>query len=658
MRSVVFCLLCTLGATAAAAAQAPNITPKGDPSVEADTIYRLAVNPADHEGEDFVYLLDDGVVVLQADGTYRQTFRQVAQILTQDAVENWAEQSFSYEPGHQKLTVNWIRVVKPNGEVVTAEAAHKQDSDIPATMGNPVYADRKVRRYSLSGVSVGTIVDYSFTLEEQKPYRAGDFLTSWSITTGLPTRRSRYIVDVPADLKMNMIERNVANAKKVTTSHGRRVYTWAAKDLEKPKSEPFAADSNGVFQSVYLSSPTSWQDISKWYAGLAHDRYTLTPELESKLHELVAGAHSLTDSLSAVQRWVAQDIRYVSLSLGIGGYQPRQPSEVFKTEYGDCKDKATIFVAMAQRMGVEAYPVLLSAGGKVERSLPSIDQFNHAIAAVKLGDKYMYVDLTSDLTPWGALPGSDQGQFALVVHPDGHADEVTLPEDAPSVNLSRTSFEGELTPDGLVNLHYVEHAEGLRQYGLRGLFTTPMDSTKRDRFIRALAGNTYPGATGDSLVVFDGKDLKANTEITMAIHGGQAAKVSGQSAILNLPPSFSSMAGLQTLATQLESGKPRVYPIDAERVIGPIVGVSELVLELPDGWSADLPDSVTAESDYGSYRARYTQNGRELKVYRRMEGRRGVKPPEDVDALIEWLRAVAKDDVQYIVLQRPAAVGK
>src|SRR5690606_24390838 len=143
--------------------------------------------------------------VLQADGTYRQTFRQVAQILTQDAVENWAEQSFSYEPGHQKLTVNWIRVVKPNGEVVTAEAAHKQDSDIPATMGNPVYADRKVRRYSLSGVSVGTIVDYSFTLEEQKPYRAGDFLTSWSITTGLPTRRSRYIVDVPADLKMNMI---------------------------------------------------------------------------------------------------------------------------------------------------------------------------------------------------------------------------------------------------------------------------------------------------------------------------------------------------------------------------------------------------------------------------------------------------------------------
>lgn len=656
MRSVVLFLLCTLSASVAA--QAPDITPKGDPSVKADTIYRLAVDPADHEGESFVYLLDDGVVIYQANGTYKQTYRQVAQILTQDAVENWAEQSFSYEPGHQKLTVNWIRVVKPNGEVVTAEAAHKQDSDIPATMGNPVYADRKVRRYSLSGVSVGTIVDYSFTLEELKPYRPADFLTSWSITTGLPTQRSRYILDVPANLKMNILERNVANPKKVVTANGRRVYTWAASDLKKPKSEPFAADSNGVFQSVLVSAPTSWQDISKWYAGLAHDRYVLTPELETKLHELVADARTLSDSLSAVQRWVAQDIRYVSLSLGIGGYQPRPPAEVFRTQYGDCKDKATIFVTMAQRMGVEAYPVLLSAGGEVERSLPSIDQFNHAIAAVKLGGKYMYVDLTSDLTPWSALPGSDQGQFALVVHPDGHADEVTLPEDPPSVNLSQTSFKGELTHDGLVNLHYTERAEGLRQYGLRGLFTSPMDSTKRDRFIRALAGNTYPGATGDSLVIFDGKDLKAKPEIRMAVHGGQAAKVSGQTAILSLPPSFSSMAGLQTLATQLESGKPRVYPIDVESVIGPIVGVSELVLELPEGWRADLPENVTAESAYGSYRAEYSQNGRELTLRRRMEGRRGVKPPEDVDALIAWLRAVAKDDVQYIVLQRPAEVGK
>ena len=656
MRSVVALLLC--GITATSVAQAPNITPAGDPSVKSDSIYRLAVNPADHQGESFVYLLDDGVIVYQANGQSKQTFRQVAQILTQDAVDDWAEQRFSYEPGHQKLTINWIRVVKPDGEVISAAPSHVQDSDVPATMGDPVYADRKVRRVSLSGVAVGTLVDYSYTLEELKPYRPDDFLFTWSITTGLPTRRSRYIVDMPASIHPHIIERNVRNPVQITTANGRRVYEWAASDLPKPKSEPFAADSNGVYQSVALSSPASWQEIAKWYAGLAHDRYTLTPELERKLHELVAGAHTLDDSLSAVQRWIAQDIRYVSISLGIGGYQPRPPAEVFKTQYGDCKDKATLFVALARRMGVDAYPVLLSAGGKVERSLPSIDQFDHAIAALKRGGSYQFVDLTSELTPFGELPGADQGEFALVVHPDGYADEVTLPEDSVAVNLSETTYRGVLTPDGLANLHYTERATGLRQYGLRELFATPMDSTKRDRFIRALAGKTYPGASGDSLVIFDGRDLHAKAQLSMYIHGGQAAKVSGQSAIVSLPPSFPSLAGLQTLATQLEQTKPRVYPIEVAGVVGTIVGVSELDLALPAGWQADLPQNVTAVSDFGSYTAEYSQSGRELRVYRRMAGRRGVKPPADVDALIAWLRAVAKDDAQYIVLQRGTTVGK
>jgi hypothetical protein len=313
---------------------------------------------------------------------------------------------------------------------------------------------------------------------------------------------------------------------------------------------------------------------------------------------------------------------------------------------------------MAQRMGVEAYPVLLSAGGKVERSLPSIDQFDHAIAALKRGGSYQFVDLTSELTPFGQLPGGDQGQFALVVHPDGHADEVTLPEDSIAMNLSETTYRGELTPDGLADVHYTERATGLRQYDLRGLFASPMDSTKRDHFIRTLAGRTYPGASGDSLVIFDGKDLHAKPQLSMYIHGGQAAKVSGQSAILSLPPSFPSLAGLQTLATQLEQAKPRVYPIQAAGVVGPIVGISELDLELPAGWQADLPQNVAAESEFGNYTAEYSQNGRELRVYRRLAGRRGVKPPGDVDALIAWLRAVAKDDAQYIVLQRGTVVGK
>ncbi|HEX5438152.1 MAG TPA: DUF3857 domain-containing transglutaminase family protein [Gemmatimonadaceae bacterium] len=650
MRCPLFVLLCTI--TANAFAQTPMAAPEPTAHVPPphDSIYALAVNKADHPGEDFVYLLDDGVVRYEADGRSRSTYRQVVQVLTQRGVDQWAEQEFTYAPGHQRLTVNWIRVIRPDGTVVSAKPSLAQDADIPATMGDPVYTDQKVRRFSLSGVAPGTIVDYSYTLEELKPYLPRDFLASWTITTGRFTRRSHYVVDVPASLTPHLLQRNADSLLHITTAHGRRLYTWAATDVPKIMPEPYAADSNGVFASVEVGAPISWQTIAHWYDGLSHDRYTLTPALDAKLHELVAGAHTREDSLRDAERWVAQDIRYVSIALGLGGYRPRTPDSVFTTGYGDCKDKTTLFVALARRMGFTAYPVLLNAGGTVERSLPAVEQFDHAIAAVKQPSGYLYVDLTSDLTPLGELPGPDQGEFGLIVHPDGSGEEVTLPEDSAAANLSETTLVGTLSPDGYVSAHYTERTTGTRQYALRGLFRAPLDSTKRARFTQGLSGALFPGATGDSLQLFDGKDLQADPKISLAIHHGQAAKIAGSTAILTLP--FGTMARFSNLANDLESRGPRRFPIDAARVVGPMAVVSELRLTLPAGWRAQLPKNVSAASAFGRYTAEYTQEGRELHVVHRLVGARGIEPPSAVGALIAWFKAVAQDDAQYIVLLR------
>src|SRR5574341_2039291 len=122
----------------AAAAQAPRVTPSGDPSVKSDTIYRLAVDPADHPGEDFVYLLDDGVLRFEADGRASRTYRQVVQVLSQDGAERWGEQTFGYTAGRERMTINWIRVVRPNGEGVSDQPTHEQESLAPVALDAPV----------------------------------------------------------------------------------------------------------------------------------------------------------------------------------------------------------------------------------------------------------------------------------------------------------------------------------------------------------------------------------------------------------------------------------------------------------------------------------------------------------------------------------------
>src|SRR5256886_12916136 len=55
-------------------------------------------------------------------------------------------------------------------------------------------------------------------------------------------------------------------------------------------------------------------------------------DLQAQLGEHVRSSKTLDDSLRAVYRWVAQDFRYVSLSLGLGGYLPRLPAQVRSEE--------------------------------------------------------------------------------------------------------------------------------------------------------------------------------------------------------------------------------------------------------------------------------------------------------------------------------------
>lgn len=635
------------------AAQSPRFTPNGDPSVKPDSIYRLAVDPADHPGEDFVYLLDDGVLRYEVDGRGVRNYRQIIQILTREGAERWGEQTFAYTARDEKLTVNWIKVVKPDGTVLADKPTHEQESLAPVAMEAPVYSDSKVRRVSIGGLAPGTLLDFSWSIERLKPTLAGDFYTGWRVTTGRLVRRSRLIVDVPAAVTPRLKEQNWRLPRPVQTSGGRRVYTWAMNDVPAIDNEPFAASPNSVYVGIAIGGTIGWSDIARWYAELSKDRYTLTPELETKLRELVAIAKTRDDSLRAIHRWVAQDFRYVSLSLGLGGYQPRTPASVLETKYGDCKDKATLFIALAQKLGFKAYPVLLSADGGVERSLPSINQFDHMIAAVERREggvtKYDFVDLTSELTPWGELPPAEQGEFALVVHPDGRGEEVTLPADSVTANRADFRLEGSLSPDGVFTGRYTEARRGTQQYALRQPFTREFTTDERRQLARVLAQNVFPSAAGDSLEMFNGRDLKATPRVSVWISGGRAAQTAGSQMILTLP--LYSFAQPSVVA-DLENRGERRFPIDVEEIAGAAENTQELRLRLPDGWRARLPDSVRAVSEFGDYHATYRQEGSTLVVVRRMTGRKGVQPPAKIGALIDWLRAVARDEVKYIVLER------
>jgi hypothetical protein len=58
-----------------------------------------------------------------------------------------------------------------------------------------------------------------------------------------------------------------------------------------------------------------------------------------------------------------------------------------------------------------------------------------------------------------------------------------------------------------------------------------------------------------------------------------------------------------------------------------------------------------------TYSAEYVQEGRIVRVVRKISGRHGKEPAEAYDDLIAWYKAMAEDDVQFIALTPPSEEG-
>jgi transglutaminase-like putative cysteine protease len=640
-------LLLSLLCPAMAAAQAPVVTPAGDPSVRDDTLYTLVVRPSDHPDEAIVLLLDDGIVRLEANGAGSRTYRMVGQILKQEAVDGWAELTFSYNPERERLRVNWARVLDLDGIVISEEPMHRQEADVPAPEGTPVFQAQRRIRLSLAGVEPGTIVDYSYTTETLQPMLEGDWWGAWYVNPGSTIRRSRLILDLPDGVPARIREIDLDFEPVVDRVDGRIVRTWSRADLPMIELEPFLTDSTGYLQRIVYSGTVDWATIGRWFTSLAEGRTEPSPAVRQRVDALTVGMNTPMEALRAVHRWVAQDVRYVSLALGLGGYQPRQPDEVLATLAGDCKDKTMLFIAMARALGFEAYPVI-TASSWTDPALPSISQFDHMIARVELPDGPLYVDATASLVPFGEFPASLHGKFGLLVPSNGDPTLIELPDPPAEDSEKSVVIRGRLDEDGTFTGTYEESGTGFQQQPLREVFGQDFTRQQFETITQNIAGRIFSGARGDSLRLFDGRDLLATPLIAVNLYAPRATnRMPDGSHIVTLP--ITTM-GNEDMLRYFEARPDRRAPFHIGSVSSDAATVQEFILDLPAGWSAALPEPVTAESRFGTYHATYVQDGNRVHITRRYVGGRGIAPPETQPELMEWLRGMLMDDARYIVV--------
>jgi hypothetical protein len=224
---------------------------------------------------------------------------------------------------------------------------------------------------------------------------------------------------------------------------------------------------------------------------LLEDQVERDPDLLDLVDEAWQQTSDKRELVAWLCRFVADEIRYVGLELGVHGLKPYPPEVVLRRRFGDCKDKSLLLVTLLRLADVRAHVVVVRnfSSGRVHLDPMSPSLFDHAL--VYIDDLDVFFDPTSKYAGLGTLPWQVQGVQGVVMHP-GQERLVELPTSLPSSNVETLHLvlKDPATPNG----PYVVEGE-LRWTGslLWTWWEALEDPATRKQASQTIAGTVLPG---------------------------------------------------------------------------------------------------------------------------------------------------------------------
>jgi len=432
-------------------------------------VLAISASAADYSKEALVIEKMATKVAFSAEGAREWQQTLSVRIQSEAALRQFGVLSFSYGSEMEQMHVDYVRVRKADGSVVETPESSIRDVATEVAAAAPTYSDLRQKQVPVKALGVGDVLEYSVHSSQQKPEVAGQFwYTEYFISDSVVLDQTIEI-SVPKDKFAQVSSPKVKS--EMHDDGAQRVYLWHYSQLEvsKPdsKKKPVAAED---LPKVEVTSFRNWEEVGNWWGTLASAQAVVTPAIAAKAKEVTAGLTSGSEKARALYNYVSLKYRYISISLGVGRYRPHSAAEVLANQYGDCKDKHTLFVALLKAAGIQAWPALLGAGIKFDPSVPSPGQFNHVITVVPENGKYTWLDTTSEVAPYGLLAQGIRDQQALVIPDDGKPVLMKTPLDAPFKGLDTLDVKASLAADGTLTGHFDYRTEGDSALVLRSAF--------------------------------------------------------------------------------------------------------------------------------------------------------------------------------------------
>jgi tetratricopeptide (TPR) repeat protein len=590
------------------------------------------------------------------DGTGRKIATCRIHVLNEGGVQALGQLRFGYNAANERLDIGYVRVIKGDSSVVTAGPEAVQDLSPAVQGGASVYTDYHEKHVTVPSLRPGDTLEYEVTNNLQTAFAPGQFWAQHDFSHAGVVLDERLEIDIPIGRVVKLKTRPGLDPK-ISDENGRRVYRWTSSHLTsseetkegKKKKEAKKQKADEV-PDVQLTTFASWEEVGQWYANLEKNRRMPSADVRAKAQDLTKGLHSDLEKTEALYTFVAQNFRYVSLSLGLARYQPQAASDVLRNQYGDCKDKNTLLAALLEAEGFHSSTVLINSFRKLDPDVPSPSQFNHAITLVPIGKDEIWLDTTTEVAPFRLIAYPLRKKQALVIPADGtpHLEETPADPFVPDQEL--TEIEGKVDESGRLEATITFTARGDSEIMERGAFRR-IAPAQWQKFAEGI--NKTLGGDVSHLKVSDVLATREPFVFSYHVSKGNFVDWSKKKLQLQLPLSFMGLAEVNDAegdSDDINSGKTEPLKIGPSHE-----HAYRIKLDFAARYHSVAPVPVSVERDYGSYQSTYKLDGAAFSAERKLRIRLTELPADRAEDYRAFRRSVLADGGQSLSIENTAA---
>ncbi len=496
------------------------------------------------------------------------------------------------------------------------------------------------------------IYPYTVEYEVELSYKGTMFLPQWMPQERgiMSVQQSVITVTAPAANPLHYKMFNYTGQPSVSDDKANKVYHWEIKNIPTVSDEYAAPSWREQTTCVYMAtekfmledyegSNASWKDFGKFVYDLKKGKDELPDNVKKKVHELVDGISDPKEKVKKLYEYMQANTRYISIQLGVGGWQPFDAKYVATKRYGDCKALSNYMFALLKEAGIRSVYAVIRSGGSdnyLLTDLPS-SQFNHAVLFVPMGTDTTWLECTSQTQAAGYFGGGTGNRFAVAVDENGGS-LVRTPSYGLNENLQVRNISATINEDGLlealVKTTYRAEQQDRLHYLINGLSKDKlMEFLKEDLELATYDVRSFQYKE-------DKKELPVISE-TLDLVVDHYATVSGKRFFV-IPNIFTRTH--RKIKTVEERRNDLVLEFEFK-------DVDSVEIKIPAGYAQEsLPQDVKIESKFGKYSSSVKLAEGKILYYRSYEHYSGRFPAAAYNELVNFYEAIYKADRNKIVL--------